>query len=83
MGALRQCNSTPTPKPRLGSHLVAFDPRPQAKIEDDGHAEAEKLSGDAPEFAFDLGVRRRVPGAGAKGPEPFILREAYRAPVRG
>ena len=66
-----------------GSHLIPFDPCPQPEIEDDAHAEAENLLGDAPEFAFDLVIGLRVPRAGTEGPEPFILREAHDASVRG
>ena len=66
-----------------GSHLVPFDPRPQPEIEDDAHTEAEDVLGDAPEFAFHLVVGPRVPRAGTEGPEPFILRKAHGAPVRG
>ena len=65
------------------SHLVAFDPRPEPKIEDDAETEAQDLSGQAPEFLFDLLPCRLVPRCGAEGSEPFILREAHGAPVRG
>jgi hypothetical protein len=37
-----------------GSHLVTFDPRPEPKIEDDAHAEAQDFLGEVPEFVFDL-----------------------------
>ncbi len=36
-----------------GSHLVAFDPRPQPKIENDAEAEAQDLLGETPEFVID------------------------------
>ena len=65
------------------SHLVTFDPRPEPKIEDDAQAEAQDFLGKAPEFVFDLLPCRRIPRAGAESREPFILREADRAPVRG
>jgi hypothetical protein len=66
-----------------GSHLVTFDPRPESKIEDDAQAEAQDFLGEVPEFMFDLLPGRCVPGAGAEGREPFILREAHGAPIRG
>ena len=66
-----------------GSHLVTFDPRPEPKIEDDAQAKAQNLLGELPEFMFHLLLGRRVPRGGAEGPEPFILREAHGAPVRG
>ena len=50
----------------------------------------EFLPGHTPGLAFfemeeelSLLLGRRVPGGGAEGPEPFILREAHGAPVRG
>jgi hypothetical protein len=66
-----------------GSHLVTLDPSPKSKVEDDAQAEAQDLLGEAPEFVFDLLPGRRIPGAGANSYEPFILREAQSAPVRG
>ena len=66
-----------------GSHLVTFDPRPEPEIEDDAQAEAQDLLGETPEFVVDLLPGRRVPRVGAEGDEPFILREAQGAPVRG
>ena len=66
-----------------GSHLVTFDPRPESKIEDDAQTAAQDFLGKAPEFVFDLLPGRRIPGAGAESREPFILREAHGAPVRG
>ena len=68
---------------RRGAHLVTFDARPEPKIEDDAQTEAQDFLGEAPEFVFDLLPGRLVPGCGAEGPEPFILREAHRAPVGG
>src|SRR5258708_24219506 len=65
-----------------GSHLVTFVPRPEPKIEDDAHAEAQDVWGEVQELVFDLRTGRLVPGAGAEGREPFILREAHGAPVR-
>ena len=66
-----------------GSHLITFDPRPEPKIEDDAEAKAQNLLGELPEFMFDVLTGPRVPGGGAEGPEPFILREPHGAPVRG
>src|SRR4029077_925854 len=66
-----------------GSHFVTFDPRPEPKIEDDTQTEAQDFLGKAPEFAFDLLPGRRIPRARAESREPFILREAHGAPVRG
>jgi hypothetical protein len=66
-----------------GSHLVAFDPRPESKIEDHTQIEAQDFLGEAPELVFDLLPGRRIPGAGAESREPFILREPYGAPIRG
>jgi Phage integrase, N-terminal SAM-like domain len=60
-----------------------FDPRPEPKIDDDAQTEAQDLLGEAPEFLFDLLPGRFVPGSAAQGPEPFILREAHGAAVRG
>lgn len=68
---------------RRASHLVTFDPRPEPKIEDDAQTKAQDFLGEAPQFVFDLLPGWLVPGSGAEGPEPFILREAHGAPVRG
>jgi hypothetical protein len=59
-----------------GSHLVAFDPRPEPEIDDDAQAEAQDLLGETPELVVDLLPGRRVPRGGAEGDEPLILREA-------
>jgi hypothetical protein len=66
-----------------GSHLVAFGPRPEPKIEHDAQTEAQDFLGKAPEFVFDLFPGRPIPGVGAESREPFILREAHGAPVHG
>ncbi len=65
------------------SHLVTLDPRPEPRIEHDAQAESQNLLGELPELMFHLLLGRRVPRGGAEGPEPFILREAHGAPVRG
>jgi hypothetical protein len=61
------------------SHLVTFDPRPEPKIEHDAQTKAQDFLGEPPEFVFDLLPGRLVPGSGAEGPEPFILRTALRS----
>jgi hypothetical protein len=66
-----------------GSHLVTFDSRPEPKVEDDAQPEAQDDLGETPEFVVELLPGRRVPGVGAEGDEPFVLREAQGAPVRG
>ena len=37
-----------------GSQFVAFDPRPQPKVEDNAQPEAKHFLGEVPEFALDL-----------------------------
>jgi hypothetical protein len=41
-----------------GSHLVAFDARPEPEIEDDAQAEAQDFLSEAPEFM--LASRRTI-----------------------
>src|SRR5262249_48726924 len=64
-----------------GSHLVTFDPRPEPEIEDHAQPESQDFLGEAPELVVELFPGRLVPGCGAEGPEPFVLREAHGAAV--
>ncbi len=66
-----------------GTHLVAFDPRPEPKIEDDAETEVQDLLGQTPEFLFDLLPGGSIPRSGAKGPQPLNLRETHGASLRG
>ena len=63
--------------------LITFDSCPEPEIKDDAEAEAQNLLGKVPEFMFELHTGLHVPGVGAEGNEPFILREAHRSPVHG
>src|SRR5262249_59371660 len=65
-----------------GAHLVPFGPGPEPEIEDDAHAEAQDLPGQAPQLTLDLLARGLVPGTGAEGRQPLVLGEPHRAPVR-
>lgn len=66
-----------------GAHLVTFDPRPKPKIENDAQTETQDFLREAPEFMLDLLPGRLIPGAGAEGREPLILREAHGTPLNG
>ena len=66
-----------------GAHLVAFDPRPKPKIENDAQTETQDFLREAPEFMLDPFSGRLIPRAGAEGCEPLILREAYGASLHG
>ena len=61
-----------------GSFLVAFDPRPEPKIEDHAHTEAQDFYDEAPEFMFDLPPGRLVRGGGteAQSHSSFVRRTA-------
>jgi hypothetical protein len=65
-----------------GSQLVTFDPRPEPEVEHDAQAEAQDLSGELSQLVFHLLLDRRVPRGGER-PQPLILGETNRAPVRG
>ena len=68
---------------RCSPELITVGSCPEAEIEDDAQAEAQYLSGKVPEFMLELYTGRLVPGVGAEGNEPFILRDAQCASVRG
>lgn len=65
------------------SHSITLYARPQTEIEHDAETQFQDLLRQAPEFSFDLLSGGSVPGSGAKGPEPFVLRETHSPSLRG
>lgn len=59
--------------------LLTELPRP----DESSQAVAQDLMGQSPEFLFDPLAGEPVPWTRAKGPQPFILREAHGAPISG
>ena len=74
---------TDTKATSCGSHLVAFDPHRDPKVEDDTEAQTQDLLSELPQLMVHLLLGRRGPRGGAESPEPFIFREAHGAPVCG
>ena len=68
---------------RCRPELITFGSCPEPEIEHDAQAEAQDLPGELSQLVLHLLLDGRVPRGGAERPQPLILGETNRAPVRG